>query len=81
MSDFGDLIFEVEDSGPGVPESMVEKIFERGVSTKKSADNGVGLFLVRQALFDMNGSVSVENSELGGARFVVIIPTLRESQS
>jgi len=81
MSDFGDLIFEVEDSGPGVPESMVEKIFERGVSTKKSADNGVGLFLVRQALFDMNGSVSVEDSELGGARFVVIIPKLRESQS
>ncbi len=81
MSDFGDLIFEVEDSGPGVPEAMVEKIFERGVSTKQSADNGVGLFLVRQALLDMKGSVSIEKSELGGARFVVIIPTLSESQS
>ncbi len=81
MSDFGDLIFEVEDTGPGVPESMAEKIFERGVTTKNSTDNGVGLFLVRQALLHMNGSVSVENSEIGGARFVVIIPTLHERQA
>lgn len=76
MSDFGDLIFEVEDSGPGVDPEFAEKIFERGVSAKTESDHGVGLYLVHQALLSMNGSVSIEESDLGGARFVVIIPKL-----
>jgi sensor histidine kinase regulating citrate/malate metabolism len=78
MSDFGDLIFEVEDSGPGIAPELGEKIFQRGVSSKTEADHGVGLYLVHQALLGMNGSVSIEKSDLGGARFVVIIPKLHE---
>jgi sensor histidine kinase regulating citrate/malate metabolism len=78
MSDFGDLIFEVEDSGPGVAPEMAKTIFERGTTTKTESDHGVGLYLVHQALLSLNGSVSIEQSKLGGARFTVIIPKLDE---
>ena len=46
MTDLGaELIFEVEDQGPGVPENAQQRIFERGVSTK-GEDHGIGLHLV-----------------------------------
>jgi len=48
MTDLGhDLIFEVEDQGPGIPNEQRERIFEKGVSTKNDNDHGIGLQLRR----------------------------------
>lgn len=75
MTDFGnDLIFEIEDSGHGVPESMVETIFDKGISTKSGEKRGYGLHLVKSSLQAMNGGISVQQSELGGALFIIEIP-------
>jgi sensor histidine kinase regulating citrate/malate metabolism len=68
-----DLIFEVEDSGAGVSAEKSEKIFERGFSTKQ-ADRGHGLHLVRKALRDLGGQITLSDSDLGGALFSVFIP-------
>ena len=79
MSDFGeDLLFEVEDSGQGVSENMVNNIFEKGFSLKQGENRGYGLHLVATSLDDIGGGISVlESSELGGALFVVEIPKKR----
>lgn len=68
-----DLIFEVEDSGAGVSAEKSEQIFERGFSTKQ-ADRGHGLYLVRKALRDLGGQITLSDSDLGGALFSVFIP-------
>lgn len=75
MTDLGEeLIFEVEDQGPGVPEALQRTIFERGVSTK-GEDHGIGLYLVRQFLNRWGGSVTVENLPGGaGSRFTLYLP-------
>ena len=74
MTDAGnDLVFEIEDSGCGVPPDQAEKIFEKGFTTKQS-DRGRGLYLVRQALQSLEGQITVANSDLGGAVFSVFIP-------
>lgn len=75
MSDYGtELIFEVEDSGSGIPEEIKERIFEKGFSEKSSASRGYGLYLVKKALKQLSGSVILSESDLGGALFTIIIP-------
>lgn len=75
MSDFGnDLIFEIGDSGHGVPGNMVKTIFSKGVSTKTGGKRGYGLHLVEKSLQAIDGGISVQQSELGGALFIIEIP-------
>ena len=63
---------EVEDDGPGIPPQLGERIFSRGVTSKRDstgAGRGVGLDLVRRILTSRNGTIEVGRSPLGGARF------------
>jgi len=74
MTDIGnDLIFEIEDSGIGITQELTDKIFEKGFSTKH-ADRGQGLYLVKKALQDLGGQITLADSNMGGALFSVFIP-------
>lgn len=78
FTDLGnDIIFEVEDSGPGVPEDQLNTIFDKGVSSKGSRRRGLGLYLVRQRLDELGGFISVSRGETGGTVFSVAIPKAR----
>ncbi|MBW2660203.1 MAG: sensor histidine kinase, partial [Deltaproteobacteria bacterium] len=70
MTDLGnDLIFEIDDSGPGIDKSEWNNVFKRGFTTKKKRGHGMGLFLVEKAITRLQGSVTIGSSELGGAAF------------
>jgi signal transduction histidine kinase len=63
---------DVEDSGPGVPAHLREKIFERfwrGDGSKEGV--GLGLAIVRRVMSALHGSVSVADAPQGGARFTL----------
>ncbi|MFZ9336705.1 MAG: sensor histidine kinase, partial [Burkholderiaceae bacterium] len=68
----------VSDSGPGVPESERERIFEPfyrlGGASERDGGVGLGLALVRQIAQRHGGTVSCEPAEGGGACFVVNLP-------
>ena len=76
MTDLGqELIFEVEDQGPGIPPEVQEQIFEKGVTSKPGNEHGFGLHLVRQFLNTWGGSITVENlGDAGGSRFTLYLP-------
>jgi two-component system CitB family sensor kinase/two-component system sensor histidine kinase DcuS len=75
FTDLGnDIVFEIEDSGPGVAVDEQNHIFERGVTSKGQGRRGVGLFLVRQHVEELGGQVMVSRGGLGGALFTVAIP-------
>lgn len=75
FTDLGtDIVFEIEDSGPGVAVDQQERIFEKGVSSKGRGRRGVGLYLVRQRLDELGGQIMVSRGALSGALFTVIIP-------
>ncbi len=67
--DFGSCIV-IEDSGPGIPDTIQEKIFEPFFSTKESG-TGLGLATVYTVMESHGGRVMVEQSSLGGAQFVL----------
>jgi len=78
MSDFGtDLIFEIEDSGTGIDDELIDRIFEKGVSTKNGKQRGYGLYLAKKAIDTLGGSIEVEPGEQGGTRFEIIIAKKR----
>lgn len=66
------LVLEVNDDGPGVPEHRREQILQRGVriDTLKPGQ-GIGLAVAAEILQANGGSMSIEQSELGGARFIL----------
>ncbi|MEH6577695.1 MAG: sensor histidine kinase [Amphritea sp.] len=75
MTDLGnDLIFEVEDQGPGISKSQQQRIFEKGVTSKTEAGHGIGLHLVKGLLDNMGGTITLEPGDEKGCRFIVYIP-------
>ncbi|MFT9495239.1 ATP-binding protein [Anaerosolibacter sp.] len=64
----------VTDTGEGIPEENLEKIFEFGFSTKEGANKGVGLALIRQILEGVGGTIHVESQMDVGTEMIVIIP-------
>ncbi|WNC13388.1 sensor histidine kinase [Brevibacillus brevis] len=68
------LIVEVEDRGPGIPEDHAELVFDRGFSTKKEHDHGYGLYLVKEAVEQLHGTVTHTGNPQGGTVFTVTIP-------
>lgn len=65
----------VEDNGPGIPEDMMEKLFEP-YATSKPKGTGLGLAVVKRIVEEHAGLLYVENKEKGGARIIVRIPAL-----
>lgn len=70
----------VDDDGPGVPPGERERIFERfgrldEARSRDAGGAGLGLAVVRRLVGRVRGRVWVEDGPLGGARFVVEVPT------
>ena len=73
-----DVVFTVEDSGPGISDDAKKHIFDKfyqADSSHKEEGNGLGLALVKKILSLSNGEISVENITGGGCRFTVILHT------
>ncbi|MET3287650.1 UNVERIFIED_CONTAM: two-component system CitB family sensor kinase [Brevibacillus sp. OAP136] len=69
-----DLIFEIEDNGPGISKDLEAKVFESGVSTKPGDNRGLGLAIVKNAIEQLHGQIFLAKSQLGGSRFTIVIP-------
>ncbi|WP_339478699.1 MULTISPECIES: ATP-binding protein [unclassified Pseudomonas] len=79
VSDQGCEIW-VDDDGIGIPDSERERVFEPFYRLDRSRDRatggfGLGLAISRRALEAQAGTLSVEASPLGGARFRLWLPT------
>jgi two-component system sensor histidine kinase PhoQ len=65
----------VDDDGPGIAEQDREHILHRGVRLDTSASGqGFGLAIVIEIVHSYGGSLHIERSALGGARFRVMLP-------
>ena len=74
--DSKNCILEVKDSGPGMPESDLERIFERFYqSGAQASGTGIGLNLTRMLVGLHHGSVrAANNADAPGSTFTVEIP-------
>jgi signal transduction histidine kinase len=73
----------VEDNGPGIPDNMKNKLFDRiTISGVKTKPKGFGLCLTKILIDNFKGKFWVEDRVLGdfskGAKFVVQLPEIKE---
>lgn len=74
----------VSDSGPGIPEDQLEKIFERFYQSeagKKAAGSGIGLYYARVLCGLHHGYIRAWNRPEGGALFSLVLPVSESSYS
>ncbi|PEJ56753.1 histidine kinase [Bacillus sp. AFS002410] len=76
LTDLGDdLVIEIEDNANGIPDELIDEIFEYGVTSKDQSHNsGIGLHLVQRLLHKLNGQITFHSNEHGGTTFIVAIP-------
>ena len=74
----GLLSITISDSGPGIPEDILPRMFRTNVSTKvsRNARTGLGLHIVAAIVAKYDGSIVAANRERGtGAVFTISLPT------
>lgn len=74
ISDSNTLIISIQDTGPGVRESQMSKIFEPYFTTNERQGLGLGLSISQRIIESMQGQITVENSDKGGAIFKLFLP-------
>lgn len=81
-SDDSHVELEVSDEGTGIPPELRERVFERffrvdASRSRETGGTGLGLAIVKHAVETLGGTVSIDDSPCGGARFVVRLPVFR----
>ena len=70
----------VDDSGPGVSKDIRGRVFDPFFTTKSPDEGtGLGLAICQRVVTEVGGKIWIEDSELGGARFVVELPAAPEN--
>ena len=74
------VFIKISDSGPGIPEEDIPKLFEPYFSTKKTG-TGLGLAIVSTIVADHNGYIRVQNNIPHGSIFIIELPLLQKETS
>jgi len=83
------LVLNVEDTGPGIREGLLEQVFMPGFTSRGQAENegeggwpavhrGLGLSITRSIVEAAGGCIRAENREEGGARIIIELPAQRQ---
>lgn len=68
----------VRDQGPGIPEHLLPRLFERGEKGSTSQGYGLGLNIARRLAEENGGTLHAHNPPDGGAQFTLSLPLSRE---
>ena len=69
------LIISVDDDGPGIPDAEKHRLTQRGLRADSYASGqGIGLSVVLDIINSYEGSLTIRDSALGGARFTISLP-------
>ncbi|MCE5242379.1 MAG: ATP-binding protein [Syntrophobacteraceae bacterium] len=67
------LVVRVRDNGPGIPESVLDRVFEPFFSMKEEG-TGLGLSIARRIIEDHHGCLNVRSKEGKGTTFTITLP-------
>jgi signal transduction histidine kinase len=73
-----DVILEITDNGPGIPRTVMNKLFQPFAKSGSDGGAGLGLAIARELARGMGGELELQRSDPSGAAFVL---RLRNAQS
>lgn len=72
----GQILVEVTDNGPGIPDSLRDKIMQPFFTTKKGTEGtGLGLSITNDVVKIHGGTINIESEQGRFTRFIITIPT------
>ncbi|RYD66535.1 MAG: PAS domain S-box protein, partial [Sphingomonadales bacterium] len=75
------VAIEIADTGPGMPDDVLNKLFTRFTTTKGERDGmGIGLSISRRIIESHGGELSARNRREGGAAFCFTLPGAEEGE-
>ena len=72
--DAGGTVIEIADTGPGIPASVRDRMFEAFVDGGRSEGTGLGLAIARDLMRNHGGDIHLERSDPSGTVFRLRIP-------
>jgi signal transduction histidine kinase len=75
------VVAEIRDTGPGIPDGVIDRIFDPFFSTKEKGGGvniGLGLSIAQSIVKEHGGRIEVENA--GGAVFRVVLPVAEAAE-
>ncbi|MCP4151596.1 MAG: GHKL domain-containing protein, partial [bacterium] len=73
--DAGCVVLEISDTGTGMENETIEKIFNPLFTTKDSEKGtGLGLFVVKQIVDEYQGEIDVKSRPGAGTSFIISLP-------
>lgn len=70
----GQIFLEVKDTGKGIDEKTINKIFDSHFTTKGSKGTGLGLNMVKSIVKDYDGAIDVDSKFGQGTKFTICFP-------
>jgi signal transduction histidine kinase len=72
------IVVSVRDEGPGIPDELIDHIFERFVTGDKArqGSSGLGLSIVHEVMQQHHGTVTAQNIESGGTVICMSLPVI-----
>lgn len=72
------VIVSFRDTGPGIPQKYIRKIFEPFYSTKEAGKGtGLGLFIVHSIMEEHKGKIEIQSKRGQGATFILKLPVVK----
>jgi signal transduction histidine kinase len=69
-----DLVIEFRDDGPGIAESVQERLFQPFAGTARKGGTGLGLVIAREIINAHGGDLALGDSGPGGTTFIIRLP-------
>jgi signal transduction histidine kinase len=79
------ICIDIKDNGPGIPQSMIDHVFDPYFTTKHKSSmhngTGLGLFIAHQNMQDHGGTIDVKSHLNEGAVFTLTLPVNNPDES
>ena len=80
LTNLNKLQIHIEDDGPGIPKNKREQLLERGTRLDSYKEGqGIGMAVVADLVCAYQGQLEIKQSDLGGAKLILIFPTVNFS--
>ena len=78
MDEFANFVFEIEDTGIGMSQEFIDKIFNRfereeGQNVKKIEGNGIGMSITKGIADAMGATIQVQSKQGEGSKFTIYL--------
>ena len=77
---FSEIVIRIVDHGPGIPDDVKPRIFDKFYRGKEAGSAGLGLTIAQQVVTAHGGRLRVIDTPGGGATFEVCLPALDEDE-